>query len=399
MTFSKPPSYLLPVIIFSQFAGTSLWFAGNAVIKDIQWQTGNPISVAFLTSVIQVGFIGGTFVFAIFAVADRYKSHIVFFISSVVAALANLCIIWLAADTFGLSVLRFITGFFLAGIYPVGMKIVADHFPQKLGNALGFLVGALVLGTAFPHLLASSRFELSWQAVIIATSILALFGGCLIFFLTPNKRTEAFAAPAFQPAAIKALWQRTHFRAAAIGYFGHMWELYTFWAFVPLIILMYNHQRETSLPVSLSSFLIIGVGSIACIVGGRLSQKLGSKKVAVYSLTISGGCCLFSPLAFTFHPVLFLFFMCVWGCAVIADSPQFSSLVAQTSNPAQKGTALTIVTSAGFFITILSIQLMQLVKLQMGIYSFLILVPGPLIGLYFFTDRKMKRSPPAILEC
>ena len=149
-----PSKALLPIIVFSQFAGTSLWFAGNAIINDIQpASTGG---FANITSIVQFGFIAGTLLFALFTIADRFRASRVFFFSSLIAASANLVLIWLAKDTTWLMVLRFVTGFFLAGIYPVGMKIAAEHFSGKLGNALGFLVGALVFGTAFPHILRSS---------------------------------------------------------------------------------------------------------------------------------------------------------------------------------------------------------------------------------------------------
>src|SRR6187551_1342329 len=147
----SPSKLLLPIVVFSQFAGTSLWFAGNAIITDIQ-ASGN---FANITSVVQFGFIAGTLVFSLLTIADRFAAKNVFFISSIIAASANLLLLWTAGDFTLLLTLRFITGFFLAGIYPVGMKIAADCFPGKLGNALGFLVGALVLGTAFPHILKS----------------------------------------------------------------------------------------------------------------------------------------------------------------------------------------------------------------------------------------------------
>src|SRR5215213_1221844 len=167
---TMPPSrILLPIIVFSQFAGTSLWFAGNAIISDIYPTT---TGFANITSIVQFGFIAGTLLFSIFTIADRFMPSAVFFFSALVAALANLLLVWLAKDPVWLFSLRFITGFFLAGIYPVGMKIAADCFPKKLGNALGFLVGALVLGTAFPHILKSQLQDFDWRNVLFFTSAL-----------------------------------------------------------------------------------------------------------------------------------------------------------------------------------------------------------------------------------
>src|SRR5215213_6633172 len=182
----SPSRYFLPVIVFSQFAGTSLWFAGNAIINEVQKGT-NTAGVANITSLVQFGFITGTLFFAALNIADRFKASKVFFFSSCLAALANIFIIFFEKDVFLIGSMRFFTGFFLAGIYPVGMKIAADWFPQKLGNALGFLVGALVLGTAFPHALKSQIYLLPWKEVMLFTSSLAFIGGLLILLLVPSK--------------------------------------------------------------------------------------------------------------------------------------------------------------------------------------------------------------------
>jgi len=165
---NKRPVHILPLIVLSQFAGTSLWFVGNAILPDIQRslniQTNAPGDI---TSVVQLGFIAGTLIFAIFSIADRVTSAKVFFVSSLIAALSNVSIIWFAKNMADLYVIRFLTGFFLAGIYPVGMKIASDWYEKNLGKALGFLVGALVLGTAFPHLLRSSLYALPWRQVLL----------------------------------------------------------------------------------------------------------------------------------------------------------------------------------------------------------------------------------------
>ena len=376
----SPSKLLLPIIVFSQFAGTSLWFAGNAIINEIQKGT-NTAGVANITSLVQFGFITGTVFFAAFNIADRFKASKVFFFSSCLAALANMLIIFFEKDIFLIGSMRFLTGFFLAGIYPVGMKIAADWFPQKLGNALGFLVGALVLGTAFPHALKSQIYLLPWKEVIIFTSGLAFIGGLLILLFVPSKPPTVISK--FQPKAIVHVFQSANFRSAAFGYFGHMWELYTFWAFVPLIIQLFNEYSSAEVNISLWSFIIIGVGCIGCIAGGLLSKKTGSKKVAFISLFISGCCCAFAP--FILHSGLFpfLFLMIVWGFTVVSDSPQFSTLVAQSALQQYKGTALTIVTSIGFAITIISIQLLKQIFDATKEYGLWILLAGPIIGLLF----------------
>ena len=380
----KRPAYILPLIIISQFAGTSLWFAGNAILPDIQQELNlQANALGNITAVVQFGFIAGTLLFAIFSLADRFPSSKVFFFSSVIAALANVSIIWLAKNTTTLFLLRFITGFFLAGIYPVGMKIAADWYDKRLGKALGYLVGALVLGTAFPHLLKSNLYSLPWKLVLIFTSAFAVLGGLLILLFVGDGPYRK-PASGFHPSAILKIFSSADFRSAAFGYFGHMWELYTFWAFTPIILSFYVSHNH-SLNVPLWSFIIIGIGSLSCVAGGYLSQTIGSSRVAFYSLLCSGLCCLMSVAFFQLPPLFFVLLMVIWGAMVIADSPQFSTLVAQTAIAEYKGTALTIVTSIGFAITIGSIQLIShAFNTWANPKSVLaLLAPGPLFGLLY----------------
>ena len=279
-----PRLYLLPVIVLAQFAGTSLWFAGNAILPDIH---PAPAASGNITSMVQLGFIAGTFAFSLGSIADRYKASLVFFISTIIAASANLSIIWFSESIPALYALRFITGFFLAGIYPVGMKIAADCFPTKLGNALGFLVGALVLGTAFPYMLHTQLYYFSWQDVLMCTSFLAVSGGLLIYLLVPQRGIQKNKLPISFHYAFAA-FRSPNFRAAAFGYFGHMWELYAFWAFTPVLLHMYNLHHQNHLDVSLWSFIVISTGSLGCVAGGLLSRSSGSRQVAFYALLVSG---------------------------------------------------------------------------------------------------------------
>jgi len=383
----KRANYILPLIVVSQFAGTSLWFAGNAILPDIQLQLGlGNTGLGTITSVVQFGFIAGTLVFAILAIADRFSPSRVFFVSSLLASAANLCIIWFVKDTPSLLLFRFITGFFLAGIYPVGMKIAADWYEKGLGRALGWLVGALVLGTAFPHLLRGSLHDLAWQKIVWFTSFFALAGGLLILVFVKDGPYRK-QGQAFHPKNMISIFRSKDFCAATFGYFGHMWELYTFWAFVPVMLAWNSHDMHHSPNIPLWSFIIIGIGCLGCIGGGYLSQKAGSAKVAFYSLLISALCCLSSFFLLNAAEPIFLAFMIVWGIAVIADSPQFSALVARTAPPEYKGTALTLVTSIGFAITIVSLQLLNYLFDQASDLRhdkiFILLGPGPLIGLFF----------------
>ncbi len=220
----KRPVWILPTIILSQFTGTSLWFAGNAIIADIQrqWSLGDS-ALGWITSVVQLGFIFGTLCFAVFAVSDRFSPRKVFFFCSLLGAFSNL-LVYLVADGFtSLLLFRGLTGFFLAGIYPVGMKIASGWYRQGLGKALGFLVGALVLGTALPHLLKGIGHQVPWETVILAVSIISASGGGLMYVLVPDG-PYLFKGTAFNGKALKLIFDRQDLRAAAFGYFGHMWE-------------------------------------------------------------------------------------------------------------------------------------------------------------------------------
>lgn len=376
------PGRILPTIIFSQFAGTSLWFAGNAIIGALQadWQlpTG---AIASVTSAVMFGFIIGTFGFALFSIADRFRPSLVFFACALLGAAGNAAIIILPPSYTLLLVCRFLTGVFLAGIYPVGMKIASDWFSGKLGKALGYLVGALVLGTAFPHLLNYFGGTFSWKFVLAGTSMTAVVGGLAMLLLVgdgPHRKKGA----GFKPSSMLQVFHKKDFRSAAFGYFGHMWELYTFWAFVPLIITFYNQSQGTQLNVSLWAFVIIAAGAIACVAGGIYCVRFGSGKVAFGFLSVSGLMCLLSPLFFMLPAPLFLGALVIWGLAVIGDSAQFSSLNAQTAPKELVGTALTIVVSIGFLLTIPSIQLLGWLAERMDTrWLLLTLIIGPLFGL------------------
>ncbi|MEM7040856.1 MAG: MFS transporter, partial [Bacteroidota bacterium] len=231
----KIPRHILPVIVIAQFFCTSLWFAGNGVMYELMlnFELGEG-AVGALTSSVQFGFIIGTLLFAVFSIPDRFSPSRVFLVCALLGALFNLGVIWEGNSLASILAFRFLTGFFLAGIYPVGMKIAADYYDKGLGKSLGLLVGALVVGTAFPHLLKEMKGELPWQFVLVATSSLAVLGGALMMLLVPDGPHRK-PSQKIDFSAIRQVFRERQFRAAAFGYFGHMWELYTFWAFLPLV--------------------------------------------------------------------------------------------------------------------------------------------------------------------
>jgi MFS family permease len=376
-----PPRRILPVIIASQFAGTSLWFAGNAVLADLQREWGlPPEALGYTTSAVQLGFITGTLAFAFFAVSDRVSPRIVFFVCSLAGAAANLGVFALGG-VWPLVACRFLTGFFLAGIYPVGMKIASGWYRSDLGNALGFLVGALVLGTAFPHLLKGVGGALPWETVLVAVSGVAALGGVLMLLFVPDGPYLAKAAK-FDPRALAVIFRSPRFRASAFGYFGHMWELYAFWAFVPFALAAHAAAAGGTLNVPLWAFAVIAAGFLGCAGGGLVSLRAGSARVAFAQLAASGACCALSPFLFHAPTPLFLAFLVFWGIVVVGDSPQFSALNAHNAPRELVGSALTIGNCIGFAITIGSIQLLNALAGSVdSALVFLALVPGPVLGL------------------
>ncbi len=383
-TAGRIPRRILPLIIFAQFAGGSTWFAGNAVIVDIaQVLTLPEGSLAWVTGAVQLGFIAGTLIFALLLVADRFPAARVFLICGLLGALCNAGMLIPGIGYGGLLGLRFLTGFCLAGVYPVGMKIASDWFESGLGKALGYLVGALVLGTAFPHAARYLMADLPWQWVVGLSSLLSVIGGCALFLGVPEGPFRKKSS-ALNLHALRQSFRDTSVRGAALGYFGHMWELYAFWAFVPLFIKQYYGAAIGAEQLSLLSFAIIFAGVPGCVLGGYWSLKRGSKWVANRMLWASGVCCLVSPFAFFQSSTVFLLFLLVWGFVVVGDSPQFSTLMARNALPAYKGSVLTIATAIGFGLTVVSINLLgyQTTGETANAYLFYWLLPGPVIGLW-----------------
>lgn len=378
------PRHILPLIVLAQFAGTSLWFAGNAVLSDLvdEWQEAGVANISdnarsYLTSVVQLGFIFGTLLSAFLNIVDRFRPTQIFFISAVVGAILN-AIIPLWRSLVGLILFRFGTGIAMAGIYPVGMKVAADWFEAGLGRALGFLVGALAVGSATPFLL--NQIPQPWEYLLWETSGLAILGGLAVGWFVPEGPHRK-PGMKLDPSIVWTLFEETKFRGASSGYFGHMWELYAFWTWCPVVWKAYLDNKNVEWDESAITFAVLAIGGLGCIVGGFLSATYGSAAVAFVSLSVSGMFCLLSPALYLAPPPVMLIAYLLWGAAVVADSPQFSSLVATTAPASNKGTALTIVNSIGFALTIGSIQLLGGIPI-LEQYLFLLLAPGPIFGLW-----------------
>ena len=377
------PRRVLPVLVAAQFAGTSLWFAVNAVMPDLQREFGWPATaVGALTSALQFGFILGTLVFALLAIADRFAARAVFLVCALAGSACTVGAWAMVSDAQALTVWRFATGFFLAGIYPVGMKIASQWYTRGLGAALGLLIGALVLGSASAHALRALSAALPWPSLMLGVAALAAAGGLLLFTALPDPQ----AAPGtvarvntLQWRALGTLVSDARVRSSVFGYFGHMWELYTVWVMVPLILA----QRLEGVALSWAAFAVIGAGALGCIVGGGLAQRYGSAHVAGAQLATSGLCCLLAPWAIGAPDALFYGWLLVWGITVAGDSPQFSTLTARNAPPQAVGSVLTLTNSIGFAISIASILLFVELSAQVPLGLLLTgLALGPALGLW-----------------
>lgn len=374
------PRHVLPVIVLAQFAGTSLWFAINAVMPDLQRQMGWAASdVGRLTSALQLGFIAGTLVFAVLTIADRYSSRRVFLMCSLAGALCTLAALFQAESFSALLFWRACTGFFLAGIYPVGMKIASQWFPKGLGVALGWLVGALVLGSASAHGIRALTTDLPWSSVMLSVAGLAALGGLMLYVCVPEPIQKPSQAKQLQWRALAVVWTDRRVRSSVLGYFGHMWELYTLWVLVPLILA----TRFEGTQLSLAAFAVIGVGAFGCIVGGLLAQRWGSAWVATLQLILSGLCCVLAPWLLDAPLEWMMVWLMVWGVTAAGDSPQFSTLTASNAPPQAVGSVLTLTNSIGFGISIVSIELFTSLSASNNLGSLLPwLGVGPLLGIW-----------------
>jgi predicted MFS family arabinose efflux permease len=345
---------VLPVIVAAQFLGTSPWFAVNAVMPDLQRATGWPAeAVGTLTSAVQLGFIAGTLVFALLAIADRLPARRVFLACALASAGCTLAAQQQALSFEHLLFWRALTGFCLAGIYPVGMKIAAQWFPRGLGAALGWLVAALVLGSALPHALRALSASWPWTAVFQGVALASAAAGLLLVWAVPEAPRAPARATGLQWRALASLWTDRRVRASVLGYFGHMAELYTLWVLMPFILA----TRLQGAALSWAAFVILGAGAIGCAGGGRWALRIGSARVAGWQLATSGACGLAAPWLLGAPDVVFYAWLLLWGITVSGDSPQFSALTASNAAPQAVGSVLTLSNSIGFGVSVLSIQL------------------------------------------
>jgi len=381
----------LATVAIAELLCTSLWFSANGVAGQLEslWALG-PREIGWLTNAVQLGFIAGTLLLAVTGLADTFSATRIFFASSLVGALANAAFA-LLADGFATAVpFRFVVGLSMAGVYPLGMKIVISWTRGSTGGALGLLVGMLTLGTALPHGLRAVGAEFQWQYVVLASSALAVLGGGVVLFLGDGPYLARSRSSRGQGAGGLVAFRVPAFRASAVGYFGHMWELYAFWALVPLLMRDAIGARPDSVLLSAMSFLVVAVGGLACMGGGMLSARRGSAFVAMSALAISGSLCLLYPFLGGTSVIVQVVVLLVWGAAVVADSPQFSSMSARACPPELVGSALAIQNSIGFLITVVSIAITSSLYEAYGAYVSWLLAAGPAIGIagFFYWSRR-----------
>jgi MFS family permease len=373
----------VPVIVLAQLFGTSLWFSANSAADDLVRTWGiAPADIGTLTNAVQLGFILGTLTFSISGLADRYPASRIFATCAILGALGNAAFVLFAT---GMAVgvpLRFAVGFCLAGVYPLGMKLVVSWVPERAGAALAQLVGMLTLGTALPHGIRLAGAGWSWQATILVSSALALVAAAMIFGLGDGPHLKRrHDAPPLRLGRVFYAFSVQEFRASALGYFGHQWELYAFWTLVPALVLLSGLATPGSTTLSGLAFAIIGIGALGCILGGWWSQRIGSARVAATALALSALCCAVFPFSMDWPAGIKIGLLLLWGASVVADSPHFSALSARACAPEIVGSALAFQNSIGFAITMLSIQLGTAWIGAWGTSIAWLLLPGPLLGL------------------
>lgn len=372
------------ILVLAEVLGMGLWFVSAAILNDLL-STGfvGPALGAWLSSAVPAGFVVGALFVAISGIADRLDPRYVFCSAAVLGAIFNVLLIVLPAGSSLTVLLRFLTGICLAGVYPVGMKIMVGWGTHDRGLLVGLLVGGLSLGSSAPHLLAWLGGA-QWQHTVIAASVFSVIGGLLV--LTTKLGPNHARAASFDAKAITEAWTNIDIRRAFGGYFGHMWELYAMWSWLGVAAAV-SYQAHLSIEDSnqlakLTAFVAIGGGALLCPLAGKVADKIGKAKLTIIVMMLSATFALLSALVFE-GPIYLVFTIFVfWGLFVIPDSAQFSALVADLAPPARAGSLLTLQTALGFLLTIATVQLTPVVaQLVSWPGLFVILALGPIAGI------------------
>ena len=370
----------------------SLWFSGSAVVPALsaEWHL-SPSQISWIAIAVQLGFVAGTLISATLNLPDIISTRHLLAISAFLGAAVNVVFGLYVHDPSTAIVLRFATGVCLAGVYPPGMKIMATWFRERRGMALGVLVGALTLGKATPYLV-NALGSANWRSNVLFVSLLAAIGGLIVLFFVEDG-PYALPPAKFDMSQIVRVFGNRGVRLASFGYFGHMWELYAMWIWVPVMIRssVAGHNGDSRL-AEVGSFLVIGAGAIGCVVAGLIADRVGRTLVTSWAMAISGTCCLVIGFLYGGNPFVLLLVAAIWGATVVADSAQFSSCVTELGDPQYIGTALTVQMCIGFLLTNVSIELVP--KISDWRYAFMILAPGPLFGV--ISMLRLRGLPEAI---
>ena len=341
--------------------------------------TGQQASL--LTSGVQLGFVVGTLISAIFGLPDRIDPRRIFAASAGVGCMVNLCLLVTGFDNAGTILLRFATGICMAGVYPIGMKLAAGWAEQRLGLMIGALVGALTLGSALPNLFVALQ-PLDWRITVAASSACALAAALAIGFVSLGPR-HGVSSRFVRADAIRLLRRRSIW-LVNFGYLGHMWELYAMWAWIGSFIAWAASQtkgRGGLVNTALVTFAVVASGAAGSLIAGAIADRIGRTNVTMGAMIVSGSCATTIGLwtEIGMGPVIVV--AIIWGITVVADSAQFSAAIAELSEPQLAGTMLTIQTCLGFLLTFVAIQLMPVVVAGLGWrYAFMVLAVGPAFG-------------------
>ncbi len=375
---------MIGLLSLAEFLAMAVWFSASSVVTDLTTLMRLDASgQSWLTMTVQIGFVVGALAASIFTLADRVSSRRLFVFSIFGAVAATALIPLFIGVPMLVMGLRFLTGVFLAGVYPVGMKIMATWTDQDRGLGIGLLVGALTLGSAAPHLLNSFVGAADWRVVLWGAALLAALGGIIAFLFVQEGPNRAPSAR-FKPGDIGHVLRNRPVMLANLGYLGHMWELYAMWAWLSLFLTTSFAQVGVELQVaSFVTFLAIGVGGIGSIAAGKLADRIGRTQVTSVSMLVSGACALVIGQFWGGHPVLVSGLALIWGLFIVADSAQFSASVTELIDRRYMGTALTLQTSLGFLLTLFSIRLLPtLVDWVSWRWAFSFLAVGPLVGIW-----------------